>query len=370
VLADVRRRSGCRIVHALKAFAVPAVFPVLREYLDGCCASGPWEARLAAEFFGGHILTCGPAYSDEDLETLLAVTHHLDFNSVGQWERFRRRVMGHPRFRSGELRCGLRVNPRCSTTAVAKYDPCAPGSRLGAPVESLRGAGLDGITGLHFHTLCEQGGEDLEKTLEAVDRQFGDLLRSPSIRSFNLGGGHWITMPDYDRDLLVRLVAETRERYRLEEVWLEPGEAAVLHSGVLVAHVVDLFSNDALEHAILDVSAAAHMPDTLDMPYRPEVTLDGRPAGESGPHLYRLGGCTCLAGDVIGDFAFHRPLRVGDELRFHDMAQYTIVKTTCFNGVRHPDIVLRHEDGRLETVRRFDYGDFRSQMGWSPPGNP
>ncbi len=362
VLAEIKRRSGCQIVHALKAFAVPQVFPLLREYLDGCCASGRWEAQLAHEFFGGHIVTCGPAYTEADLG-LLAISSRLDFNSVRQWEAWRDRIADHPRFRSGDLRCGLRINPRCSTGPVPLYDPCAPGSRLGTPREALAGADLRGLSGLHFHTLCKQGSEDLETTLAVVDELFGDLLRSAQFTSLNLGGGHGITQPDYNLDLLLRLIETTRDRYQLQEIWLEPGEAAVLHAGTLHASVVDLFDNGPNHLALLDVSATAHMPDVLEMPYRPAIRLEGTAATESGPHLYRLGGNSCLAGDVIGDFAFHRPLRIGDRLEFLDMAHYTMVKSTLFNGVPHPAIVLRHEDGTLETVRAFGYPDFKQRLG-------
>jgi carboxynorspermidine decarboxylase len=362
ILGAIKRDAGCRIVHALKAFAVPQVLPLLREFLDGFCASGSWEARLAREFADGHILVCGPAYCEADL-ALLAFVSHLDFNSLSQWQRFRDPATSHPRFASGELRCGLRVNPRCSTGPTPLYDPCAPGSRLGAPPDALRDADLTGLSGLHFHTLCEQNSDDLETTLHALDLHFGDILRRPQFTWLNMGGGHWITQPDYDRDRLVRLIQETRARYQLDEIWLEPGEAAVLRAGILRATVLDLFQNDDIRIAILDISATAHMPDVLEMPYRPQVALDDTIATEAGPHLYRLGGNSCLAGDVIGDFAFHRPLAVGDRLDFLDMAQYTLVKSTFFNGVPHPAIVFRHEDGTLETIREFGYEDFQHRLG-------
>lgn len=366
LLAEVKAAASCRIVHALKAFALPQAFPVMQEHLDGCCASGPWEAQLAHQHFGKHILTCAPAYTSADLDTLLPLSSHLDFNSPGQWNRFRDQVMAHPRFQSGELRCGLRINPRCSTGPNPLYDPCAPGSRLGCPPELIGEANLEGLSGLHFHTLCEQNSDDLQRTLEAVDQHFGHLLRSPQFRYLNMGGGHWITKPDYDRDLLIRLVRQTYERYDLDEIWLEPGEAAVVHTGILAATVLDLFPSGDLQVALLDVSATAHMPDVLEMPYRPDLTrADGSPAADPGhyEHTYRLGGSSCLAGDVIGDFSFQSPLQIGDRLHFQDMAQYTMVKTTLFNGVRHPAYILKHPDGRLETVREFHYEDFASKLG-------
>lgn len=362
ILGEIRQRTGCRIVQALKAFALPPVFPLLREHLDGCCASGLWEARLAHEYFGGDLLTCGPAYADED-SAVFDLSSHLDFNSLPHWQHWRPHLRSHPRFLKGDLHCGLRINPRCSTGATALYDPCSPGSRLGTPPGPLNDSDLDGLSGLHFHTLCEQGSEDLETTLEAVHDHFGPVLEREQFRWLNLGGGHWITQPDYNRELLCQLIDRTRERYQLDTIWLEPGEAAFLHAGVLECEVLDLFQNGEVTVAILDISATAHMPDVLEMPYRPKVHLESTPATESGTQRYRLGGNTCLAGDVIGDYTFHRPLQVGDQLEFQDMAQYTMVKSTFFNGVAHPDLVLRHEDGRRETIRTFTYEDFKSRLG-------
>ena len=248
-------------------------------------------------------------------------------------------------------------------------------------MEQLEGADLTGLSGLHFHTLCEQNSDDLEKTLAAVDEKFGHLLRSPQFTYLNMGGGHWITKPFYDRERLVCLVRKAKSDYNVE-VWLEPGEAIAIHTGVLRATVMDVFESAGHKLAILSVSATAHMPDVMEMPYRPDVflaetgdrrsegggpavTIEGETyqlAGDSGEHLYRLGGPTCLAGDVVGDFSFPRPLKPGDTLVFDDMAHYTMVKTTMFNGVKHPPIVLQHEDGRLETIREFSYRDFRDRL--------
>jgi carboxynorspermidine decarboxylase len=378
ILKETAAAAGCRIVLALKGFSCWKAFPYIREDLDGCCASGLWEALLARDYFGKHVVTYSPAYQEEDIRQLCEFTHHLDFNSLSQWFRFREMVMGHPRFRSGDLHCGLRVNPECSTGHTPLYDPCVPGSRLGITADQLEGVDLTGLSGLHFHTLCEQNSDDLEKTLAAVDRQFGHLLRSAQFTYLNMGGGHWITKPFYDRERLIRLVRETREKYGVE-VWLEPGEAGAIHTGVLRAEVLDVFESSGHKLAILDISATAHMPDVLEMPYRPDVYLvdpaesDSKPAVvfedesyhpalEDGPHLYRLGGPTCLAGDVTGDFAFPRPLKAGDILVFDDMAHYTMVKTTTFNGVPHPSIVLQHEGGKLETIREFGYEDFRDRL--------
>jgi carboxynorspermidine decarboxylase len=378
ILKETAAAAGCRIVLALKGFSCWKAFPYIREDLDGCCASGLWEALLARDYFGKHVVTYSPAYQEEDIRQLCEFTHHLDFNSLSQWFRFRDMVMTHPRFKSGELHCGLRVNPECSTGHTPLYDPCVPGSRLGITADQLEGVDLTGLSGLHFHTLCEQNSDDLETTLAAVDERFGHLLRSEQFTYLNMGGGHWITKPFYDRERLIRLVRGTREKYDVE-VWLEPGEAGAIHTGILRAEVLDVFESAGHKLAVLDISATAHMPDVLEMPYRPDVFLvdpvpsDSKPAvvfeGESyhpaleeGEHLYRLGGPTCLAGDVTGDFAFPRPLKAGDILVFDDMAHYTMVKTTTFNGVPHPSIVFQHEDGKLETIREFGYEDFRDRL--------
>jgi len=377
-LRGLKEAAGCHLVLALKGFSCWRTFPYIRDDLDGCCASGLWEASLARDHFGKHVITYSPAYDDDDIAGLCGFTDHLDFNSLSQWRRYRERVMAHPRFKSGGLQCGLRINPECSTGQTPLYDPCVPGSRLGITAGQLAGADLTGISGLHFHTLCEQDSDDLETTLAAVAERFGALLHSPQFRYLNMGGGHWITKPYYDRQRLIRLVQATRERYGVE-VWLEPGEAVAIHTGVLRAEVMDVFESAGHRLAILNVSATAHMPDVLEMPYRPEVFLvdpspaAGRPAvvfagenyhpaTEAGEWLYRLGGPTCLAGDVVGDFAFPRALRPGDVLVFDDMAHYTMVKTTMFNGVKHPPIVLQHPDGSLETVRKFGYQDFESRL--------
>lgn len=381
ILREVKEAAGCKLVLALKGFSCWKAFPYIMDDLDGCCASGLWEARLAHDHFGKHVVTYSPAYDEADIAALCDFTHHLDFNSLSQWFRFRETIMAHPRFRNGELQCGLRVNPQCSTGHTPIYDPCVAGSRLGITADQLEGADLSGLSGLHFHTLCEQDSDDLEKTLAAVDEKFGHLLRSPQFTYLNMGGGHWITKPYYDRERLVRLVRKAKADYNVE-VWLEPGEAIAIHTGVLRATVMDVFESAGHKLAILSVSATAHMPDVMEMPYRPDVFLAeagdrksevGGPAvmfegetyqlaGDSGQHLYRLGGPTCLAGDVVGDFSFPRPLKSGDTLVFDDMAHYTMVKTTMFNGVKHPPIVLQHEDGSLETIREFSYQDFRDRL--------
>jgi carboxynorspermidine decarboxylase len=378
ILREVKEAAGCHLVLALKGFACWKAFPHIRDDLDGCCASGLWEALLAKDYFQKHIITYSPAYDEADVAALCDFTDHLDFNSLTQWFRFRDRIMQHPRFISGALLCGLRINPECSTGETALYDPCVAGSRLGITAEQLQDTDLTGLSGLHFHTLCEQNSDDLEKTLIAVDQKFGHLLRLPQFTYLNMGGGHWITKPFYDRSRLIRLIKQTRINYNVD-VWLEPGEAVAIHTGVLRATIMDLFESAGHRLAILSISATGHMPDVLEMPYRPDVflvdtaTAAGEPAvkvegefyhptGESGEWTYRLGGPTCLAGDVVGDFSFHRELKVGDILVFDDMAHYTMVKTTTFNGVKHPAIALQHDDGGLEVLREFAYADFRDRL--------
>ena len=383
ILAEVAQASGAHMLLALKAFSTTSCFDTLRPYAAGCCASGLYEARLAARHMGGHVAVYSPAYRPAELAELLNLAHHIDFNSLSQWQYYKEQCLSHPRVLSGELQLGLRINPCYSTGHTALYDPCVPGSRLGIPAAQLAGADLSGITGLHFHTLCEQGAQELIDTFRAFEKDFGALLASPQIRYLNMGGGHWITKPDYDRAALVALVQEVREAYGVE-VYLEPGEAWCVHTGVLRAQVLDVFESLGYRHAILDVSASAHMPDVLEMPYRPDVyavrpategaegtpavQLPGEsyaPAGEPAelPHTYRLGAPTCLAGDVIGDFSFSAPLKVGDVILLDDMTHYTIVKTTHFNGVPHPAVQLLQPDGQISTVCRLDYADFERRLG-------
>ena len=381
-LHEVATASGAKMLLALKAFSTTSCFETIRPYAVGCCASGLYEARLATKHMGGHVAVYSLAYREDELRELLEFAHHIDFNSVPQWQRYRELCLSHPRVQSGELLLGLRINPCYSTGHTPLYDPCIPGSRLGIPEEELHGVDLTGISGLHFHTLCEQGAQELIDTFRAFEKKFGALLASPRIKYINMGGGHWITKPNYDRAALIDLVKEVRDCYKVD-VYLEPGEAWCVHTGVLRATVLDIFDSLGFRHAILDVSASAHMPDVLEMPYRPDVyavrpaaeangtpalTLSNEsyaPAGEAGelPYTYRLGAPTCLAGDVIGDFSFSAPLQVGDELIFDDMTHYTIVKTTHFNGVPHPAVQLLHHDGSISTAVRLAYEDFEHRLG-------
>jgi len=360
-LARVRRESGAEVLLALKGFANWALFPTIARHLDGCTCSGLHEALLSREEFGGRTCVYSPAYTDEDLEKLLPIADHLIFNSLGQWERFA------PQWAEGRARPsrGLRINPEHREVAVELYDPCATGSRLGVTAEQLGESLPPGCEGLHFHTLCQLGADALERTLEAVEARFAAALRDPGLRWVNFGGGHHITRPGYDTELLIRLIRDFRERHGVSVI-LEPGEAVALNAGVLVATVLDVVSSGGIETAILDASATAHMPDVLEMPYRP-VIEGGHDPGERA-HTYRLGGPTCLAGDVLGEWSFDAPLEPGRRLVLGDMAHYTMVKTTTFNGVPHPAIAVRRAEGydppgRNEVVRTFGYRDYRDRLG-------
>jgi carboxynorspermidine decarboxylase len=354
VLDAVQRASGATILLALKGFAMFGVFPLIRRYLTGVCASGPHEARLGAEEFKGEVHTFSPAFTAADITECLKHSHHLVFNSFAQWKRFRPLVEAAAR----PVSVGLRVNPEVSTGKVPLYDPCAPGSRLGILRAEFEGESLDGIEGLHFHTLCEQDSDALEQTLEGFEARFGGFL--PRLKWVNFGGGHHITRPGYDRERLIRLVRDFRERHSLR-VYLEPGEAIALDSGLLVAEVLDILPREK-PVAILDTSVTAHMPDVLEMPYRPGI-VDGHAPGEK-PFTCQLGGTTCLAGDVIGDWSFERPLQVGDRLAFTDMAHYTMVKNTTFNGIQLPAIATYDPAAdKVAVLRRFGYADYRDRLG-------
>jgi carboxynorspermidine decarboxylase len=354
LLGQVAARSGAKILLAQKAYSCWPTYPLLKPHLHGTCASGPWEAQLGHLHFGGETHVYSPAFTDHDIATLLPFAHHLSFNSPSQWQRHRRAILAAPR----PISCGLRINPECSTASTALYDPCAPGSRLGTTAANLAGQDIDGLDGLHFHTLCEQDSDALELTLQAVEEKFAPQLEHASW--LNMGGGHHITRPGYDIDRLVRLVQHTAARWDLQ-IYLEPGEAVALDAGYLVATVIDIIHN-AGPIALLDVSATAHMPDVLEMPYRPHIIGAGEP-GEH-PHSYRLGGGSCLAGDLIGNYSFPAPLQPGQQLTFTDMAHYSMVKTTFFNGVQHPAIATWEGPGSSpHVIRQFTFEDFRARLG-------
>lgn len=351
ILKKVAEESGCKILLAQKAFSMFSVYPLLRKYLCGTTASGLYEARLGKEEFGGETHVFSPAYRAEEFDELLQYVDDLVFNSPAQVRKYGIRA------KNAGKSIGLRVNPECSTQeGHAIYDPCAPGSRLGTTLEAFEEELVPLLDGIHMHTLCEQNSDDLEKTVEALEDKFGKWL--PQMKWLNLGGGHHITRADYDRERLVRIIRRLREKYQLE-VYLEPGEAVVLNAGDLVASVMEIVHNN-MEIAILDTSAACHMPDVLEMPYRPPVQKSGNPGEKQ--YTYRFAGPTCLAGDVIGDYSFEKPLTEGSRVVFEDMALYTMVKTNTFNGMALPSIVFRDQEGEEHLVRTFGYEDFKNRL--------
>jgi carboxynorspermidine decarboxylase len=348
VLAGISDRTGCRILLALKGFAMFSLFPLIGKYLQGICASGLFEARLGREEFGSEVHTFSPAFREDEFSKIVILSDHIVFNSWQQWQKYGGVV--------GDCQVGLRVNPEYSEVATELYNPCAPGSRLGIRVADLAGKDLTGIDGLHFHVMCEQGADTLERVLNQVEEKFGYLLSS--MKWLNFGGGHHITRADYDLDLLCKLIEKFKKKYDLK-IYLEPGEAIALNGGVLVTSVLDIVHNE-IDIAILDTSTEAHMPDVLAMPYRPEVIGGGKP--KELAHTYRLAGNTCLAGDVVGDYSFAEPLQVGQKLVFTDMAHYTMVKNTTFNGICLPAIYIYDSDTSVELVREFGYEDFRNRL--------
>ena len=353
MLKSVKEFTGCKILLALKGFAQWSVFPQVAEVLDGAAASSLHEATLARREFGGEVHTYAPVFPEADFPEIMELSEHIVFNSFNQWKKYRDKVGCSGK----DIKCGMRVNPRHREVEVEIYDPCAPGSRLGVVAERFEEAELEGISGLHFHTLCELGADALERTIPVVEAKFGKYLER--MNWVNFGGGHHITREGYDLDLLCRLIEAFSRKWNVQ-VYLEPGEAIALNTGFLVASVLDIVWNE-MDIAILDTSASAHMPDVLEMPYRPRITGAGEP-GERA-HTCRLGGMTCLAGDVIGDYSFDKPLQIGDKLIFHDMAIYSMVKNTTFNGVRLPDIVVfDSRTGESEVVRRFGYEDYKGRL--------
>lgn len=352
VLRDVADRTGAKILLAQKAFSMFSVYPLLREYLAGTTASGLYEARLGHEEFGGETHVYSPAYAEGEFQEILQYADHIVFNSFNQWKAYGNLA------RAAGKSCGLRVNPECSTQPAehAIYDPCSPGSRLGITLENFQPELLTGIDGLHFHTLCEQNADDLVRTVAAFEERFGEYMEG--MKWLNLGGGHHITRDDYDVETLVNCVNYLREKYNVQ-IYLEPGEAVVLNAGYLISTVLEVMKNGK-EIAILDTSAACHMPDVIEMPYRPPVFRSDE-AGKKA-FTYLLTGRSCLAGDVIGEYSFDNTLRPGDQVVFEDMALYTMVKTNTFNGVPLPLIAVRRADGTDEVIRMFGYEDFKNRL--------
>lgn len=353
ILQHVCEQSGAKILLALKGYALWRSFPLISQFLHGVTASGIYEARLGSEeFVGGEICVYSPAFKESEIDELLHIAHHIIFNSPTQLERFKHKVINAKR----DIDCGIRLNPMYSEVSPQIYNPCIEGSRLGITPELLYQCNLDGVNGLHFHTHCEQNSDALLRTLEHFELHFGTLI--PKMRWINFGGGHHITRHDYDVELLINIIKDFRNRYNGIDVYLEPGEAIGWQCGFLKACVLDITYN-TMPIAILDVSASAHMPDCLEMPYRPMIAQSGE--AYYFEHTYRLGSPTCLAGDVIGDYSFKEPLEIGDELIFEDMIHYTIVKNNTFNGVPLPSIGILHENGDFELLRTFGYEHYKER---------
>lgn len=352
ILKSIQDRTGCKILLALKGFSMHSVFPLVGQYLKGIAASSLFEARLGSEKMGKEVHVYSPAYIDEEIDELLGYCDHVVFNSFDQWRKFKDKVKNHSR----KIECGIRINPEYSEIETAIYNPCYQHSRLGVTLSNFKPEELEGIDGLHFHAMCEQNSDTLERIIKVVEEKFGEHLKR--MKWLNLGGGHHITRPDYDIETLLRCIVYLKEKYKVD-IYLEPGEAVALNTGFLVSKVLDIVDN-GMKIAILDASAACHMPDVLEMPYRPAIINAGQP--NEYPYTYRLGGNTCLAGDIIGDYSFKEPLKPGDRLVFCDMAHYTMVKNNMFNGVNLPNIMLYNEDEGFKMIRQFGYEDFENRL--------
>jgi len=353
ILRYVKDRTCCKILHALKAYAAFATFPVMKQYLDGTCASGLNEARLGSDEFKKEVHTFGAAYSDHEIRSILKYSDSIIFNSFYQLERF-----GEKSKKAG-VQVGLRVNPGHSEIDVEMYNPCVPGSRLGIVHEIFKKEfpkheGM--VDGMHFHTLCEQNSDVLERVLKSFEISYGPYIRG--LKWVNFGGGHHITREDYDLERLIRLIKSFKKKYGVQ-VYLEPGEASVLNAGVLVSSVLDIVKNK-IEIAVMDASAETHMPDVLLMPYRPHIMNSDIP--DKKKYTYRIAGPSCLAGDVIGDYSFETPLSRGDRLVFTDMALYSIVKNTTFNGIGLPSIMVIDKKGTIRSVKKFGYRDYKNRQ--------
>lgn len=357
LIRDVAQRAGVEIILAFKAYALWRTFPIFREYIEGCTASSPWEARLGHEQMQCLTHTYAPIYREEDLDTLLECSGHMTFNSLDQFERFYPRVAGYTKHR---ISCGVRINPEYSEVETDLYNPASPTSRLGIPVADLPERLPEGIEGLHFHTHCESDSYALERTLEVVEKKFGRYLEQ--VRWLNMGGGHLMTRKDYDTDHLVQLLRSFGERHPHLRIILEPGSAFAWQTGPLVTTIEDIVERGGVRTLMMDASFTCHMPDTLEMPYQPEIRGAATEADDHYTLPYRVGGNSCLSGDYKGDWYFATPPEVGDRLIFEDMNHYTTVKTTMFNGIVHPSIWLHHTDGSWEELRRYSYEDYLRRM--------
>ena len=354
LIKRVKELAEVNIILAFKAFALWKVFPIIREYIPFSTASSKFEARLALEEMGSPAHTYSPAYTEADFPEILRCSSHVTFNSLSQFARFYPMVKAYGR----QVSCGLRINPEYSDVETDLYNPCAPGSRMGVVRDLLGDTLPEGVEGLHFHTLCESTSYDLEKTLAVVEERFGLFL--PQIKWLNMGGGHLMTRAGYDVDHLIRLLNDFHAKYPHLELIMEPGSAFGWQTGFLLTSVVDIVENHGIRTAIMDASFTCHMPDCLEMPYKPRIRFASEPV--AGKPTYRIGGNSCLSGDYMGDWSFDQPLQVGDRLIFEDMLHYTTVKTTMFNGIPHPALAMLKSDGQLQLLREFGYADYKNRM--------
>lgn len=352
IMKEVQDRTGCHILLAQKGFSMYSVYPLIGSYLKGVTSSSLFEARLGFEEMGKEVHIYAPAYKEEEFDEILKYSDHIVFNSFNEWNKYKDKVKNYSQ---KKIECGIRINPEYSEIETDIYNPCFKNSRLGTTLKNFKEDELDGIDGLHFHTMCEQNSDTLERTIEVVDKKFGEYLKN--MKWLNFGGGHHITREDYDIETLIKSILYMKEKYDLE-IYLEPGEAVALNTGYLVSTVLDITEN-GMKLAILDTSAACHMPDVLEMPYRPNIIGSGMPSEYE--NTYRFGGPTCLAGDIIGDYSFKEPLKPGDKLVFCDMAHYSMVKNNTFNGINLPDIVLSTNEG-IKVIKKFNYDDFKSRL--------
>lgn len=349
LLDKVQKETGAKILLALKGFSMHHFFPLVGKYLAGITSSSLFEAKLGKQYMDKEVHIYAPVYKPSEVDEIMSIAKHMVFNSVTEFHRYRDKALAKG------ISCGLRINPEYSEVETEIYDPCAVNSRLGTLLKDLEGADIDGLEGLHFHTMCEQDSDVLERTLKIVDAKFSHLFKG--LKWINFGGGHHITRPDYDVDRLINLIKDFRGRYDLN-VYLEPGEAIALNTGYLVTEVLDIINN-GMDIAMVDASAACHMPDVLEMPYRPMIIGSGLVGDKA--YAYRFAGPTCLAGDIIGDYSFDQPLKIGDKLIFTDMAHYTMVKNNTFNGVNLPDIVVLDDEG-TKVIRTFNFEDYSGRL--------
>ena len=355
LIQRVQQESGAQIILAFKGFAMWSAFPIVREYVSGATASSLHEVMLCHEEMGVKAHTYAVAYAPREFPKILKLSSHITFNSLTQWKRYSKKLLSSPE----KVSPGIRVNPGWSPVGTALYNPASPGSRPGEPAENFKGVLPEGIEGLHFHTLCESTSYDLEKTLGFFENQFGSFL--PKLKWVNFGGGHLMTRKGYDVEHLIQTLKAFKARHPHLHVILEPGSAFAWDTGVLVATVLDIVKNKGFKTAILDVSFTAHMPDTLEMPYRPAIHGASDEAS-GGKNDYRLGGVSCLSGDFLEAYAFDKPLKVGQKIVLEDMIHYTMVKTTTFNGVTHPSIAILRPDGQLDMIRKFGYKDYKRRL--------